>query len=181
MNEISTCYNKVTSELCYSVRRYYVDLFFIRHICCFKQNASILDMGGLKGKKRGVFNIERYTFYIKYANIAEKANPDYLCDITHVPVENCCFDGVILAEVLEHVINPKAVLQEAYRILKPGGVALICTPFLLHVHADPYDFGRYTGHWYRTVMTDIGFINVEIEKQGFIFQCVSKYVEIVDV
>lgn len=38
------------------------------------------------------------------------------------------FDLVILWHVLEHVIEPKAMLQEVSRILKPGGVLLVAVP-----------------------------------------------------
>ena len=44
----------------------------------------------------------------------------------HFPDEE--FDLVILWHVLEHVHNPRAMLQEVSRILKPGGVLLVAVP-----------------------------------------------------
>ena len=166
-------FQKLTTDLWYSVRRYYVDEFFMRRILLFIQGQKILDMGGKKTNKRGVFDIEQYGLEVKYANLSMNTQPDFLCDIVHVPVADHVFDGVILAEVLEHVPAPKAVLQEAYRVLKPGGSALICTPFMLHVHADPYDFARYTEYWYQTVLTEIGFTSIVIEKQGLFFSVLA--------
>jgi 2-polyprenyl-3-methyl-5-hydroxy-6-metoxy-1,4-benzoquinol methylase len=38
------------------------------------------------------------------------------------------FDGIIIWHVLEHVLNPSAVLREARRILKPGGTIIVAVP-----------------------------------------------------
>ena len=112
-------FEKLNTDLGYSVRRFYLDVFFSHTINKFKPGSKILDLGGKKTNKRGVFNPEDYNLQVKYANIDEKTNPDYLCDITDLPVEDKSFDGVILSEVLEHVPDPKAVLKEAYRIFRP--------------------------------------------------------------
>lgn len=173
MNHQDACYQQMLTDVGYSVRRYYVDDFFFRQIERFSQGANMLDMGGKKQRKRGLFNIERYGLHVEYANLDAATAPDYLCDIAAVPVEDARFDGVILSEVLEHVPHPERVLQEAYRLLKPGGTALICTPFMLGVHADPYDFGRYTGAWYEKNLQEIGFQQIQIEKQGLFFSVLA--------
>jgi 2-polyprenyl-3-methyl-5-hydroxy-6-metoxy-1,4-benzoquinol methylase len=39
------------------------------------------------------------------------------------------FDAVIMGEILEHVVNaPLSVLQDVYRITKPGGLLVLTTP-----------------------------------------------------
>ncbi|MEW6068854.1 MAG: class I SAM-dependent methyltransferase [Nitrospirota bacterium] len=164
---------RVKKDLSYSVRRYFVDEFFLRNIGIFQPGARILDMGGKKINKRGLFNIEQFDLKVEYANIAKETNPDYLCDIAAVPVADNSFDGVILSEVLEHVNEPKIVLQEAFRVLKPGGRTLICNPFTYHVHADPYDYGRYTDYFFRETLGKIGFKNIVIEKQGLFFSTLT--------
>jgi len=161
--------NRVTIDIRYSIRRYFVDKFFIENISRFSDDAKILDIGGKKEKKRGMFNIAEYPLKVKYVNIDESTNPDYLCDAARIPVENDSFDGVILAEVLEHIKEPKAVLAESFRVLKSGGKLLVTVPFMFHVHADPCDYGRYTEHYFREVLQEIGFQDVKIEKQGLFF------------
>jgi 2-polyprenyl-3-methyl-5-hydroxy-6-metoxy-1,4-benzoquinol methylase len=38
------------------------------------------------------------------------------------------FDVVVAAEVIEHLENPRFMIREIFRILRPGGTALITTP-----------------------------------------------------
>jgi len=164
--EVEKLKRKLFSDVNYSVRRYFVDRFFIENIHRFRRGARVLDIGGKKTKKRGVFDIGKYPVRVEYANIDASTEPDYLCDATAIPAEDGSFDGAILAEVLEHVREPKAVLAESFRVLKPGGKLLITVPFMFHVHADPADYGRYTEYYLRETFSEIGFRNIEIEKQG---------------
>lgn len=157
------------NQLSYSLRRYYVDEFHERNIRMFPKSANVLDIGGKKVGKRGRFNIEKHLVKVKYANIDPSTNPDYLCDGSNIPVKNNSFDVVICSELLEHVREPTLILKEAYRILKSGGVLLICVPFLFRIHSDPYDYGRYTDYYWRIVLKEIGFVKITIEKQGLYY------------
>ena len=46
------------------------------------------------------------------------------------------FDYVVLADVIEHLQNPDAMLQEMNRVLKPGGKAIITTPIRTNEHPE---------------------------------------------
>jgi SAM-dependent methyltransferase len=48
--------------------------------------------------------------------------------IYQLPFPNDYFHAVILSEILEHVGDDTAALQEIYRVLKPGGVIAITVP-----------------------------------------------------
>jgi 2-polyprenyl-3-methyl-5-hydroxy-6-metoxy-1,4-benzoquinol methylase len=45
-----------------------------------------------------------------------------------LPVQAESFDTIIAAEVIEHLENPRAMSRELFRLLKPGGLAVISTP-----------------------------------------------------
>lgn len=169
---------KLLNDLSYSFRRYYVDDFMYKSMKDIPEESYLLDIGGKKLNKRGEFNIEDYNLSVKYANIDSSTNPDFLCDSSSVPVPENSFDVVVLSEVLEHLENPMKTLNEAYRILRPGGKMLLCTPFMFHVHGDPQDYARYTDYWYEKVLTQINFKNIKIEKQGLFFSVLANQVKL---
>lgn len=45
-----------------------------------------------------------------------------------IPFPDSTFDGVLINEVLEHVINELDTLEEIYRVLRPGGVIALISP-----------------------------------------------------
>jgi 2-polyprenyl-6-hydroxyphenyl methylase/3-demethylubiquinone-9 3-methyltransferase len=46
------------------------------------------------------------------------------------------FDAVLLGEVLEHQLDPGKLLDEARRVLRPGGRIVITTPYGIHPYPD---------------------------------------------
>lgn len=50
-------------------------------------------------------------------------------DITNIPLSENTVDYLICMHVLEHIPNDHAAMTELFRILKPGGTAIIQTPF----------------------------------------------------
>ncbi|MEK4981468.1 glycosyltransferase [Bacillus sp. FSL K6-6540] len=60
------------------------------------------------------------------------------------------FDTVVVAEVLEHVDDPKKIIQEAYRICKSGGTVIISVPNGYAI-PDPDHYNIFS----RNVLTDL--------------------------
>ncbi|NWL76803.1 hypothetical protein DM872_08080 [Pseudomonas taiwanensis] len=52
-------------------------------------------------------------------------------DVERLSFTNDSFDLIISNDVLEHVVEPKAALMEAYRVLRPRGELLLTVPFHL--------------------------------------------------
>jgi len=80
--------SKLISNLSYSIRRYYVDIFYSKHIRLFSKSAKILDIGGLKNIKRGLFNINKFNLKVKYLNLDPKTNPDFVANANNIPLKN---------------------------------------------------------------------------------------------
>lgn len=78
----------------------------------------------------------------------------------HLPFADESFDRILCTEVLEHTRAPWEVTGEMYRVLKPGGRAVVTMPYMFPVH-DQFDFIRYTMRGYHELFTDKGFGIVE--------------------
>ena len=154
-----------------SLRRHFVDDFYMKKIPLLPSWGKVLDLGGNKQKKRGLFNINDYSLDVIYVNFSAKQRPDVQADGCYLPFGDEIFDGVICAELLEHVRDPLVVLREVHRVLRPGATLLVTVPFMFPIHADPYDYGRYTDQFWLESLSEYNFTDIIIEWQGG-FWCV---------
>jgi len=74
--------------------------------------------------------------------------PLFRFDLVKCPFPDSSIDAIIMLNVLEHIEDDRLAMQQVYRILKPGGVAVIEAPSGPHLY-DFYDkslmhFRRYT-------------------------------------
>lgn len=87
----------------------------------------------------------------------QKTEVDVIYDGKKIPFEDGRFDYVLCTEVMEHVPEPAAFLKEINRVMKPGGILIMTTPFLVPLHEEPYDFYRYTKHGIKHLLLQAGF------------------------
>lgn len=50
------------------------------------------------------------------------------CNAESIHYPDNFFDKIICTEVLEHTLNPSSVIQEIFRVSKPGGVVILSIP-----------------------------------------------------
>lgn len=160
----------------YSVRRYLVDTFLAETVQAWPSGRTVLDVGGHKINKRGRFDITQYPLEVMVMNLTTEKQPDIQADGAQIPFPSAHFDYVICSELLEHVPHPPSVLEEIYRVLKPGGTCLITVPFLFHIHADPYDYGRYTESYWRLNLQS--FQTVTLHKQGLFWSVLAEMIRL---
>ncbi len=92
---------------------------------------------------------------------------DITSDITEIPAEDASFEYVLCTEVFEHIKYPVKALEEMHRLLKPGGSLILTAPFCSLTHMAPYHmYSGFSRYWYKEVMADIGFTEIEIEANG---------------
>lgn len=89
---------------------------------------------------------------------------DVVNDLTKpLPFSKDAFDVVIIANVLEHVPDMSEVIREGFRVLKPGGMILAITPFMMGIHEAPYEFNRPTSFLIQRELINAGFHESEIQ------------------
>ncbi len=100
------------------------------------------------------------------ANKSHTKQPDVFIDESSIQIEDESVDCVILTEVLEHIYQPKQVLGEIHRVLRPGGHLLGTVPFAIYEHEAPYDYHRYTYYCLDRMFREAGFEVVKLEYVG---------------
>ncbi|MCU0429491.1 MAG: class I SAM-dependent methyltransferase [Cytophagaceae bacterium] len=58
-------------------------------------------------------------------------------DITQIPVEDNSYDVILCYHILEHIENDLQAMQELCRVLRPGGLIFIQTPFAESCYENP--------------------------------------------
>lgn len=76
-------------------------------------------------------------------------------------VEDGRFDYVVCTEVLEHVLQPFDAVAEIRRMLRPGGVLFLSTPFDFRIHGPLPDCWRFTEHGLRALLRDFAIESLE--------------------
>lgn len=100
---------------------------------------------------------------------------DIVSNITSIPVEDASFDAVLCSEVLEHIPDPVAAIQEFARILKPGGALILTAPFCSLTHFAPYHFASgLNRYWYEEHLVASGMEVDEVTANGNWFEFIGQ-------
>lgn len=81
----------------------------------------------------------------------ENRSLSFSADGENLSVKNESVETVLCLSVLEHTKNPKRMLDEIARVLKPGGHAVFLVPHLCYLHAEPEDYFRYTIYGFQSL------------------------------
>ncbi len=110
----------------------------------FHKTGTLLDIGCGRGDMLKAFNeIEFGVHGSDISPVSEeliKPIPFTVCDLSQNQLDypDNTFDFVFSKSVIEHLREPEKLLNEAYRVLKPGGKFLVMTPSWMHTYAGAF-------------------------------------------
>lgn len=94
----------------------------------------VLDAGSGDAPYKPLFKHARYES-ADFEKVDKRyAPPTYVCDLKSIPVEDCRFDFIIFNQVMEHLPEPRLVLAELFRVLKPDGRMIYTGPLFYEEH-----------------------------------------------
>ncbi|GAB3093064.1 class I SAM-dependent methyltransferase [Aestuariicella hydrocarbonica] len=145
------------------------DHFLQKHSKLYK--GVLYDFGCGEAPYRNYFmtHAEKY-IGVDWSGSTHNTTADIAADLNKpLPIESSVADTVVSLSVLEHLCEPQNMLDEAYRILKPGGNIVVQVPWQWWVHEAPYDYYRYTPYGLKYLIEKAGFIDVAVEPQSGFF------------
>lgn len=83
-----------------------------------------------------------------------------------LPLPDESFDAVLLFNALYAAEEPERLAREIHRILKPGGVWYLSSPFIANEMREPHDYVRYTSEGLERLCARAGFSRVVIVGMG---------------
>ncbi len=92
--------------------------------------------------------------------------PDIVGDVGRLPFASESFDTVLCTQVLEHVPSPERVMNEFWRVLRPGGILITTTPQTWGLHHEPHDYYRYTHYGLAYLARSTGFEVLRLQSRG---------------
>ena len=95
---------------------------------------------------------------ISSSQVLQADYPQY--DIANLALPDNEFDVVVSDQVLEHIpCNPQEAVDEVYRVLKPGGIAVHTTCFLTAFHGSSTYTGAGDGDYWRFTHHGLNFLH----------------------
>ncbi len=150
------------------------------------EGSSILDAGAGECQFKKYCNHLQYTSqdfaqYNGEGNIGlqtgnwDNTKLDIVSDITAIPLPNESIDAIMCTEVLEHIPNPVAAIEEFSRLIKPDGYLLITAPFASLTHFAPYHFATgLSRFFYEKHLSEKGFEIIDIQFNGNFFEFLAQ-------
>lgn len=101
-------------------------------------------------------------------------NVDVYGSIIYMPFKSDSLDTIISTQVLEHVSDPAAILDELYRVLSFNGHLILTAPLSWGLHEIPHDYYRYTQYGLKHLAEKAKFETIYIKPRGGFWKMIGQ-------
>jgi 2-polyprenyl-3-methyl-5-hydroxy-6-metoxy-1,4-benzoquinol methylase len=147
----------------------------------FNEKPSVLDIGCATGSILAFLRDRGWCVTgVEISPCAEYARNEKKLDVRSVPLEENnfeqnSFDIILMSHLIEHLNDPKFILEETYRILKNNGYVFITTPNINGLQAH-----LYRGRWRSAIFDHLYLFSVQtlkkmLQNAGFLVQGVHTW------
>ena len=162
--------------------RYGVDRFMEAVAKTVGDGELVLDAGSGHGPYRHQFHHVRYHCCDHPAVLKATQEPSlmahtFYCDLEHIPIQSDTYDAVVSNQVIEHVRHPQRVVDELFRVLKPGGRLYLTAPQCFGLHMAPHNYYNFLCFGLNLLFEEAGFRVVTIRPLGGIFWLAGKVIQ----
>lgn len=151
---------------------------FIREVVTptLKHDELLLDAGAGKQQFKTLLSRAKYqsTDYDDPTYKVPQGTHDFYCSLDAIPQPDYTYDVVVNTQVLEHVDDPQKVINEFYRVLKPGGRLYLTTNQMFPLHYSPYNYFFFTVLGLELLFKRAGFEHITVTPRGGIFFVLAK-------
>lgn len=150
--------------------RHAIDRFLLDVAGQLAPGTLLLDGGAGNCKHRQFFpNVNIIALDLTPRRVRRYGEIDLAADLYDLPFRDNVFEVVLNVEVLEHLKEPKVVLAEIFRVLRPQGRLFLIAPQAWEEHNVPRDYFRFTSHGLRYLFETVGFEVLSIQPLGGFF------------
>lgn len=97
-------------------------------------------------------------------DLFEGPNVDRVEDAHRLSFADASVGTVVSVDTLEHIADPLRAVAEMHRVLRPGGVCILASVMLFHIHEHPWDYWRFTPEGLALLLAP--FAHREVVSQG---------------
>jgi SAM-dependent methyltransferase len=87
--------------------------------------------------------------------------PDLFARAEELPIRSGSIDTVLGLSMLTYLPEPGRMIDEARRVLRPGGILILEFTQMVPLHDEPYDYFRFTRHGAEHLLAQAGFEPLE--------------------
>lgn len=130
---------------------------------------DLLDVGAGTVPYYGVYKdqVESVTTLDWHKSAHDSSHIDIVANANEgLPFGDQSFDTVLMADVIEHIKRPQKLFQDASRVLRDNGKAIVFVPFMYGIHEAPHDYYRYTKFALQDLCEQNGLNVVDLKPYG---------------